>query len=548
MTLSITNTLTGDREAFEPISEETVLLYLCGLTTSDPAHLGHARAWVHTDVVHRWLEHLDYDVRHVENFTDVNEKIVARVGEEGTSEADVAEGYIADLLENMRGLNLKRADVYPRVTEHVPEIIDLIEALIDAGHAYESEGSVYFDVGSFEEYGKLSNQEVGEMEAQGPEAELAEKRNPADFALWKAGGVAPGEIEEHRHGEAAPATEACETAMTFESPWGEGRPGWHIECSAMSTTHLGDTFDIHVAGQDLVFPHNENEIAQAEAATGAQFARYWLHVGLLETPADAGGDDADDDADGADDDTGDDDADGADDDDADDDADGADDDATDDPDDDSGGTKMSSSLGNYFTVDAAIEEFGVNTVRTFLLSTKYGQRQTYSEPAVHEAVERAGRLERAHERACEAADGVDARTKATDEALRDAVEEARAEFRAAMNDDFNTRGALRALDDLSTAVNRHLDHHKAYDYPGLKRAIDGFEELGGGVLGLLLGDDEPGGEVRIVEDLIELVLDVRAEERAAGNYDRADGLRDRLDALGVIVEDDDDGVRYRIDR
>jgi cysteinyl-tRNA synthetase len=525
MTLSITNTLTGEADAFEPISEGTVLLYLCGLTASDPAHLGHARAWVHTDVVHRWLEHLDYDVRHVENFTDVNEKIVARVGEDGASEADVAEGYVADFLGDMRGLNLKRADVYPRVTEHLPEIVDLIEVLIDAGHAYESGGSVYFDVGSFEEYGKLSNQDVGEMEVQGPEAELAEKRDPADFALWKAGGVAPGEIEGHRHEAADPATEACETAMTFESPWGEGRPGWHIECSAMSTTHLGETFDIHVAGQDLVFPHNENEIAQAEAATGAQFARYWMHVGLLETPEDASND-ADDAGDDTDDDP----------------------DADNGTDDDPGGTKMSSSLGNYFRVDAAIEEFGVNAVRTFLLSTRYGQRQTYSEPAVHEAIERAGRLERAHERACEAADGVDAHTKATDGALRDAIEAAREEFGVAMNDDFNTRGALRALDDLSTAVNRHLDHYKTHDYPGLKRAIDAFEELGGGVLGLVFGDDEPAGEIRLVENLVELVLDVRTEERAAGNYDRADGLRDRLDDLGVTVEDDGGDVRYRIDR
>jgi cysteinyl-tRNA synthetase len=518
VTLSITNTLAREREAFEPISEGTVLLYLCGLTTSDPAHLGHARAWVHTDVVHRWLEHLGYEVRHVENFTDVNEKIVARVGEDGDSEADVAEGYVADFLRDMRGLNLKRADVYPRVTEHVPDIIELIEALIEAGHAYESDGSVYFDVTSFEEYGTLSNQDVAEMEAQGPEEERAEKRTPADFALWKAGGVDPAGIDEHRHEEAAPAERACETAMTFESPWGEGRPGWHIECSAMSTTHLGETFDIHVAGQDLVFPHNENEIAQAEAATGSQFARYWMHVGLLETPADAHADDA---GDGG---------------------------ATGDTDEDADATKMSSSLGNYFAVEDALAEFGVNAVRTFLLSTKYGQRQTYSESAVHEAIERAGRLERAHERAREAADRVDARAKSADGALRDAVEEAREEFRSAMNDDLNTRGALRALDDLSTAVNRHLDHHKAYDYPGLKRAIDVFEEFGCDVLGLVFGDDEPAGEARLAEDLIELVLDVRAEARAAGNYDRADGLRDRLDDLGVTVEDDGEDANYWIDR
>jgi cysteinyl-tRNA synthetase len=278
----------------------------------------------------------------------------------------------------------------------------------------------------------------------------------------------------------------------------------------MSTTHLDDTIDIHVAGQDLVFPHNENEIAQAEAATGEQFARYWLHVGLLETPTGRDADDTDGDADA---------------------------------------TKMSSSLGNYFTVEAALEEFGVNAVRTFLLSTTYGGRQIYAESTVHEAIERARRLERAHERACEAADGVDAHTKAEDGPLQDAIDDAHEEFRAAMNDDFNTRGALRALDDLSTAVNRHLDHHKTYDYPALKRAIDAFEALGGGVLGLAFGHEGGAeGDVRLLEDLIELVLSVREAERAAGNYDRADDLRDRLDALGVVVEDEGDDVTYRVDR
>ncbi|MFB6295543.1 MAG: cysteine--tRNA ligase [Halobacteriales archaeon] len=503
MTLSITNTLSGEREAFEPIADGEVLLYACGLTTSDPAHLGHARLWVHADVLHRWLSHLGYDVRHVENFTDVNEKIVARVGEDGDSEADVAEGYVEGFLEAMRGLNLKRADVYPRVTEHIAEIVDLIEALIEAGYAYESGGSVYFDVTAFEAYGTLSNQEVEEMEAQGPEAERAEKRHPADFALWKADGVAPEEIEQHQHEGAAPPEEAAQQAQTWDSPWGEGRPGWHIECSAMSTTHLGETFDVHVAGQDLVFPHNENEIAQAEAATGETFARYWVHVGLLEAELDA--------------------------------------------EEGSEETKMSSSLGNYFEVEAALEEFGVNAVRTFLLSTAYSGRQTFSESAVHEATERARRLERAHERAVAAADSPNAVTGAGDGALREAVTEARAEFRAAMNDDLNTRGALRALDDLSTAVNRHLDHYKTHDYPGLKRAIDAFEELGGGVLGLVFdGDGE--GNAEIVDDLVELVLDVREEERAAGNYDRGDDLRDRLAALGVTVEDEGEETTYRIER
>src|SRR6056297_1981149 len=191
MTLEVTNTLTGEQEPFEPQDPDSVLLYYCGLTVSDFAHLGHARSWVHVDVMHRWLDHLGYDVRHVENFTDVNEKIVARVGEDGDSEADVARTYVQQVIRDMRSLNLQRADVYPRVTEHVPQIIDLVERLIDRGYAYEVNGSVYFDVTSFEEYGKLSNQDVEEMEAQGTPDEQSEKRNPADFALWKAGGVDP---------------------------------------------------------------------------------------------------------------------------------------------------------------------------------------------------------------------------------------------------------------------------------------------------------------------------------------------------------------------
>ena len=495
MTLRVTNTLSGEREAFEPISDDTVLLYLCGLTTSDPAHLGHARTWVHTDVMHRWLEHRGYDVRHVENFTDVNEKIVARVGEVADDEASVARHYVQSFLDDMRALNLKRVDVHPRVTEHVPEIVDLVETLVETGHAYEANGSVYFDVTTFEEYGKLSNQDLEGMEAQGAEDELAEKRHPEDFALWKADGVAPEEIAEHQHPGAAPAEAACETAMTFDSPWGEGRPGWHIECSAMSMAHLGETFDIHVAGRDLVFPHNENEVAQSEAATGEPFARYWLHTGLLETGE--------------------------------------------------AGEKMSSSLMNYFTVADALEEFGVDVLRTFFLSTVYSARQRFGEDAIAEAEERWERLERAHDRAVAACDGADASTKVTDEDLRDVVATTRESFAEAMDDDFNTREALAALLDLAGTLNRHVDERDEYDFQGLADAIEALETLGGDVFGLSFGGDA-GGEVRLVEDLVELVLDVREEERAAGNYDRADELRDRLAALGVEVQDTDDGPAFRL--
>jgi cysteinyl-tRNA synthetase len=493
MTLYVSNTLSGEREAFEPHNPEQALVYTCGLTVSDDAHLGHARLWVQSDVMARWLSHVGYDVRHVQNFTDVNEKIVARTGEDdlGTTEQSVARHYIDSVIEDMRDLNLQRAEVYPRVSEHVPEIIDLVETLIEEGYAYEADGSVYFDVTAFEDYGKLSGQQVEEMEAQGPESEQSEKRHPADFALWKAGAVAPEDANEHRSDDLPPLEEPA--GQTWESPWSEGRPGWHIECSAMSMTHLDDHIDIHVGGQDLVFPHHENEVAQSEAAAGEPFAKYWLHVRLLETE----------------------------------------------------GEKMSSSLGNFFTTKNAIEEFGPNVVRMFLVSTSYTQRQTYSEETIQEAQQRWERLERAYERATDATDSPDAYAKVEAEDLRDAVTQAREEFEAAMNDDFNTRAAVSALLELASAVHRYVDATERYDYRGLVDAIETFEELGGDVLGFQFVTVD-GGEVELAGDIVDLVLDIREEAREEGNYERADELRDRLESLGVTVEDTDEGSTYRL--
>jgi cysteinyl-tRNA synthetase len=450
---------------------------------------------MHADVMHRWLEHEGYTVHHVENFTDVNEKIAARIGEDelGESEPAVARHFTEHVIRDMRGLNLKRAEVYPRVSEHVPQIIDLVETLVERGHAYESNGSVYFDVTTFEEYGKLSNQRVGEMEAQGEADERAEKRHPADFALWKAGAVSPAAVAEHRHEGLDPVDGPC--GETWDSPWGEGRPGWHIECSAMSMTHLGETIDVHVGGRDLVFPHHENEVAQSEAATGQTFARYWLHVGLLQMDED----------------------------------------------------KMSSSLGNFFTVSDALEEFGVDVIRTFYLSTGYRAEQTFSDEAMAEAEERWDRLERAYEAAVEACDSPEAYATVTDDGLRGAVETAREEFREAMNDDFNVREAMAALIELARAVNTHVDGADEYDYRGLREAVEAFEELGGDVFGLGFGGPADGGDVTLADDLVTLLLDVRETEREAGNYDRADELRDELEALGVEVQDSDDGPSFRFE-
>lgn len=493
MPLAVTNTLSGEREAFE-VEDDEVLLYVCGLTVSDDAHLGHARAWVHADIIHRWLSHLGYEVRHVENVTDVNEKITARVGErdDWETETDVARQYTADIFDDMRGLNLLRADVYPRVSEHVPEIIQLVEELLEKGYAYEANGSVYFDVTTFDSYGRLSNQELDELEAQGDPSERSEKRNPADFALWKAGAVSDSAIREHRkheHDGSLPA------GQTWNAPWGQGRPGWHIECSAMSMSHLGETIDIHMGGRDLVFPHHENEIAQSEAATDATFVRYWLHNGLLETS----------------------------------------------------GEKMSSSLGNYWTVSDALSELGINVVRTFYAGAQYRTDQALSEDALEEAQERFQRLQRAYEAGTEAADSVDAGTKTPDESLRAAVDTTREEFTDAMNADFNVREATTALLDLAAAVNRHVENSSRYDYPGLKRAIETFDTFGQDVLGLQFTTEPGEGEVRLAEELVELVIEIREQEREAGNFDRADALRAALSEVGVEVEDSPDGPEYRFE-
>ncbi len=490
MTLVISNTLSGEREVFEPRNPDNVLLYYCGLTVSDFPHLGHARSWVHVDTMRRWLEYLGYTVKHVENFTDVNEKIVARVPEEqfGDSELAVARFFIQETLLDMRGLNLKRPFVYPRVSEHIPEIISLIESLIADGYAYESNGSVYFDVTTFREYGSLSNQNIEELEPQGTPQELDDKRHPADFALWKAGSVHPSTVAEHLQSGITPPDEP--RGETWDSPWAEGRPGWHVECSAMSMTHLGDQIDLHVGGHDLIFPHHENEIAQSEAATGEQFAKYWMHVNLLETA----------------------------------------------------GEKMSSSLQNYFTVHNAVDEFGGNAVRMFLLSTQYSQRQTFSENALHEAVERWDRLARVYDRLVETIDSPDAVATTTSQRLQTALSDAREEFTAAMNDDFNTREALQVLFSVVRHINSYLDEKRPYDYRALMQALEFFDTFAADVLGFEFVDSDDSNE--LVDELIELVLSIRDEAREAGEYEQADELRSRLESLGITIEDQEKGTTF----
>ena len=487
MGLQLRNSLTGEIEAFEPADDE-ISLYYCGLTVSDRAHLGHARSWVHVDVLRRWLEASGYDVRHVENFTDVNEKIVARIGErpEWIDERSVAEHFIERTLADMRALNLRRAHAYPRVTEHIEEIIQLTERLIEAGYAYEANGSVYFDVPAFEGYGQLV-----EPDLEAETSDHPDKRHPADFALWKAGGVDPEDIEEHIKGTDLDLDAACAEAMTWDSPWGEGRPGWHIECSAMSMTHLDETFDIHVAGRDIAFPHNENEIAQSEAATGQTYARYWMHVDLLEIDEE----------------------------------------------------KMSSSLENFLTVEGALNEHGPNVVRTYLLSASHATRQAFTESSLEEASQRFERLQRSYDAMVSAVDSPQASVKSNDESLRAAVDDAVTTATEALDDNLDTRGALTALEGLATAVNQHLDEGRPYDYEGLLEAISTFDRFGTDVLGLRFAGD---GQAPALGSLLDDLLAFRESLREAGEYEYSDAIRDLFTEHDIEIEDTDEGPRARL--
>jgi cysteinyl-tRNA synthetase len=484
MTLVLTNSLTGEREPFDPVEPGRVRMYVCGLTVSDAPHLGHARLWVQADLLHRWLEYRGYSVEHVENITDVNEKIVARIGEPslGADEPTVAGRFTASVFSAMRALRLRRANVYPRVSQHRPQIIALIEELLTAGAAYEVDGSVYFDVTRFERYGALSGTDREAATVDQASDTLDEKRHPADFALWKADGVDPESIADRRDAALGPVDDDAVTV--WDAPWGPGRPGWHIECSAMAMHHLGETLDIHMGGRDLRFPHHENEIAQSEAATGAPFARYWVHVGLLQRASE----------------------------------------------------KMSSSLGNFETVAAAVEAHGVGPLRMFFLGATYRTDQQYSAAAMAEATAKFTRLRHAYTRLTDACDGLDAYADLEHPELEGLTDEMLTAVGDAMDDDLNVRAALAAYMEFAAGVSGYLDDRQRYDHAGLVGAREAMLRIGTTVFGLPLEDD--GGDSALIERLVDL----REDYRAAGQYDAADVLREALAAAGVELEDTDDGT------
>lgn len=483
MALQVYNYLSRQKEVFKPLERGRVYMYVCGPTVYDHAHLGHAKLYVAMDVVVRYLRFLGYKVRYVQNITDVGhlldtgeDRILKGARRERVEPMELVEIYTRSYFEDMDALGVIRPNISPRASAHIPEQIEWIKTLIEKGYAYEVDGNVYFSVEKFPEYGKLSGRKVEELEPGARVEVREEKRHPADFALWKR--AEPGHI------------------LRWPSPWGWGYPGWHIECSVMATKYLGETFDIHGGGLENIFPHNECEIAQAEAVTGKPFARYWILTGSLTVD----------------------------------------------------GVKMSKSLGNFLTIKDALKLYRPEVIRAFILSAHYRGTLDYSREAMQAAEQGIRRLHNTVR-------AVRARMKETampegtaDLSYMNDLEPYREAFLAAMDDDFNTPKAMAALHDLARTVNRMLDSGQPVARGTLAAVDQMFSELGGQILGIIPDQLEPP-EVRsgLVDGLMQLILDLRQEYRAAKDWAHADAIRQRLAELGIIVEDRPEGPSWRLE-
>ena len=459
----IYNTMTRKKELFVPLQEGKVSMYACGPTVYNFFHIGNARPFIVFDTLRRYLEYRGYEVTFVQNFTDIDDKMIRRANEEGITVKELGDRFIKEYYTDADALGVKRATVNPRATEHIQDIIDLVQTLVEKGHAYPAaNGDVYFSVRSWPGYGKLSGQNIDDLENGARVDPTEEKRDPLDFALWK--GQKPGE----------PA---------WPSPWGMGRPGWHIECSAMSMSILGKSFDIHGGGQDLIFPHHENEIAQSEAATGKPFAHYWMHNGFINVD----------------------------------------------------NQKMSKSLGNFFTVRDIAKEFSLDVVRLFMLSVQYRNPINFSRDLIQQAAVALQRLRTALDRLKEAPV---ADAPAEDEqAFWDALSGYRDRFNEAMDDDLNTADALGVLFDLARAANTFVS------VPRTKAAIQAvtkaYTELLD-VLGLLPRQSEEEFPAEVLA-----LLEERQQARKDKNYARADQIREQLKALGYAIEDSRQGAKLK---
>jgi len=463
MTVHIYNTLTRTKEEFETVEPNRVRMYVCGPTVYDKAHVGHAMSVMVFDIIRRYLEFRGFEVRQVMNYTDVDDKIIIKANDLGIDPFDLAESYINEFKHHLKELNILPASYYPRATEEIDHIIDMVQRLIERGNAYEAEGDVYFFVSSDDDYGKLSGRKLEDMQSGFRIDVDQRKETPMDFALWKSS--KPGE-------------------PSWESPWGRGRPGWHIECSAMSLHHLGEQIDIHGGGNDLVFPHHENEIAQTESLTGKPFARYWVHNGMLQLA----------------------------------------------------GEKMSKSLGNLVTIDDFLAEHEPDVLRMMILNSSYRSPLTFSDETIGHAKRALDRLRSGLRPASPDA----SMTAASDEFINQ-VDSTRQNFIQAMDDDFNTASALAHLFEFVRTINQARD--AGVDEAGLQPAQDLLLELTS-VLGLQL-DRKPRSEGGLIDPYIDLLVEIRAEMRTQKNWGMSDLIRDRLSALGVILEDSKLGTTWR---
>ena len=455
--------MTRKKEEFKPLHEGKVNMYVCGPTVYNFFHIGNARPFVVFDTLRKYLIYKGYDVTFVQNFTDVDDKIINRAKEEGLTAMEVADKYIDEYYKDAGAINVKKADVHPRVSETMDDIIQFVADLIDMGYAYEVDGDVYYSTRKFKDYGKLSKQNIDDLEAGARIMVEEKKKDPLDFALWKA--------------------RKEESEIAWESPWGMGRPGWHIECSTMSRKYLGDTIDIHAGGQDLQFPHHENEIAQSEAHNGCTFANYWMHNGYITVDNE----------------------------------------------------KMSKSLGNFFTVRDILEKYDGEVIRFFLLSGHYRNPINFSDELMQQAKNSLGRLQNAKENLQFLIEKGEGEMTDAEKEAYDGYDKFRQQFISAMDDDLNTADGITAVFELVTAINTAVKDGASKEFA--EKSLATLMEFAD-VLGILQQDKEAG-----IDDDIQALVDERQQARKEKNFARADEIRDQLAAMGITLKDTPQGVQ-----
>lgn len=461
--MKVYNSLTRQKEEFVPNNPDEVKVYVCGPTVYNFFHLGNARPFVVFDTLRRYLKYIGYNVNFVQNFTDVDDKIINRAKEEGISAPEVSEKYIKEYFDDAKALNIVPADTHPRVSENIQQIIEFVETLIEKGYAYEVDGDVYYSTRKFKDYGKLSKQNIEELEAGARIAVEEKKKDPLDFALWKA--------------------RKEESEIAWESPWGMGRPGWHIECSAMSRRYLGPTLDIHAGGQDLQFPHHENEIAQSEACNGVPFAKYWMHNAYITIDKE----------------------------------------------------KMSKSLGNFFTVREIREKYKGEVIRYFLLSGHYRSPIDFNDNLMEMSKASLARFENARKNLEFLIEKGEGQMTDDEKKVFESYDSYRAKFREAMDDDLNTADAISAIFELVTAINQAVKDGASKEFA--QKSLDTLLELTH-VLGLLEAEENAD-----VDDEIKKLVDEREAARAAKDFAKADQIRDELKAKGITLKDTPQGVQ-----